>query len=106
MKGTALPRSPDGPVTNNVSGTVDYGYWSALNLGYIESVRVRPNLRKKGIGVALLNYAVDHMSRLGITRIYSFAVNPEGSKLLESGGFAPQTPGDSDQPWRRWFAKS
>jgi len=105
LRGTALPRNAEGKPQDTAIGTVDFGYWPTLNLGYIESVRVRTDVRKRGVGLALLNFGVDYMQRRKMARIYSFAVNREGYKLLESGGFSPEEPDDPARPWRTWFVK-
>lgn len=106
LKGTALPRSADSQAHKHIIGIVDYVYWPSLNLGYIESVRVRSDMRQKGLGMTLLNFALDYMRSREIRRIYSFAVNSEGNRLLGSAGFVPEPPDDPERPWRRWFAKT
>jgi GNAT superfamily N-acetyltransferase len=103
MKGTAVLRSAEGGDKNLTIGVADFGYWSALDLGYIENVRVHPDIRRKGLGQKLLKFGVDYMCGKGIHRIYSFAVNPEGYKLLEGGGFTPRPADDPERPWRTWF---
>jgi N-acetylglutamate synthase-like GNAT family acetyltransferase len=104
LRANALPESRDSQEYGHVVGTVDYRYWPSLKLGYIENVRVSPNIRRKGLGIKLVDFALDYMRSSGIRRIYSFAVNPEGSGLLESAGFAPEPPENAERPWRRWFS--
>jgi GNAT superfamily N-acetyltransferase len=86
-------------------GIADFGYWRSLKLGYIESVKVRPNIRGKGIGIKLVNIVLNYLQDCGIQRCYSFAVNPEGYRLLKNSGFTPATPDDPERPWRAWFEK-
>ena len=102
LRGIAAPQSDQ--AHRHVIGTVEYGYWPSLNLGYIETVRVRLDMRRKGFGLKLVDFAVDYMRGRKIQRVYSFAVNIEGNALLESAGFVPEPPGDSERPWRRWFS--
>ncbi len=102
LKATAQ-LSSENKATDVVLGVADFGYWPVLGLGYIESVRVRADMRKKGLGQKLLKFAVGCMHNKGVRRIYSFAVNPEGHKLLQGGGFTPQPSEDPQRPWRRWF---
>jgi GNAT superfamily N-acetyltransferase len=104
LRGSAIPKSRDSQAQGHVTGTVDYGYWPSLKLGYIENVRVRPDMRRKGLGLKLVDFALDYLRSRGIRRIYSFAVNPEGFVLLESAGFVPEPPEDSERPWRRWLS--
>lgn len=104
LRGRALPESRDSQEYGYVTGTVDYRYWPSLKLGYIESVKVSSRMRRKGLGLKLVDFALDHMRSRGIQRTYSFAVNPEGSGLLESAGFVPEPPDNSERPWRRWFS--
>lgn len=102
LKGDALGKSANGS-DDQVIGTVDYRYWLSLSLGYIESVRVSPTIRRRRLGVKLVNYALEHMRSLGIGRVYSFAVNPDGFRLLESAHFESEKADDPGRPWRRWF---
>jgi len=106
LRASALPESGDNQEYGYVAGTADYRYWPSLKLGYIENVRVSSAMRRKGLGLKLVAFALDYMRSKGIQRIYSFAVNPEGSRLLESAGFAPEPPEDSELPWRRWFSRA
>ena len=104
LRGSAIPESTDSQAHGHVGGFVDYGYWLSLKLGYVENVRVRSDMRRKGLGLKLIDFALDYLRRRGIQRIYSFAVNPEGFRLLESAGFMPEPPESSERPWRRWFS--
>ena len=88
---------------NCVAGSVEYRYWSCLKLGYIENVHVSSEMRRRGLGVKLINFAVNYMRRKGSHRIYAFAVNSEGCGLLASAGFAHEPPEDPKSLWRRWF---
>ncbi len=103
LRASALPESGDGQKYGYVIGTADYRYWPSLKLGYIEHVRVSSSARGKGLGVKLVDFVLDYMRGKGIQRIYSFAVNPEGSGLLTGAGFTPEPAEDSERPWRRWF---
>lgn len=104
LRGSAVPRSRHSQAHSQVIGTVDYGYWPSLNLGYIESVRVRSDMRRKRLGLKLVDFALDYLRSRRIRRIYALAVNPEGSGLLESAGFLPEPPENSEDPWRMWFS--
>jgi len=104
LRGSALPDSKNSQEYGYVTGTVDYRYWPSLKLGYIENVQVSSNMRRRGLGVKLVDFALDYVRSRGIQRIYSFAVNPEGFHLLESSGFVAEPPDDSERPWQRWFS--
>jgi len=104
LRGSAIPKSGGSQAQGHVTGTVDYGYWPSLKLGYIESVRVHSDMRRKGLGLKLVDFALDYLRSRGIRRIYSFAVNPEGFILLESAGFVPEPSENSEYPWRRWLS--
>jgi hypothetical protein len=91
---------------NQIVGTIIYRYWPSLNLGYIESVRVSANMRRRRLGIKLVMYALSDMRGLGINRIYSFAVSPEGARLLESARFTSESPDDPGRPWRKWYFTS
>jgi len=103
LRGSAVPRSRDSQGHSHVIGTVDYGYWPSLKLGYIENVKVRSDMRRKGLGLNLVDFALDYLRSRQIQRIYALAVNPEGCGLLESAGFVPEPPENSADPWRMWF---
>jgi len=103
LRARVLPRSRGGQSDNCVAGSVEYRYWPCLKLGYIENARVSPEIRQRGLGVKLINFAVNHMRREGSHHIYAFAVNPEGCSLLTSAGFAYEPPENPASPWRRWF---
>ena len=105
LRASALPESGDGREYGYVVGTADYRYWPSLKLGYIEHVRVSSSVRGRGLGVRLVDCALQCMRGKGIQRIYSFAVNPEGARLLESARFTPEPAEDSERPWRKWFHK-
>jgi len=105
LKASAMPKSGDNADYGYVVGTAEYRYWPSLKLGYIEHVRVSSSVRRKGLGVKLVDFALDYMRGKGIKHIYSFAVNPEGARLLNSAGFAPEPAEDPERPWRRWFSK-
>jgi GNAT superfamily N-acetyltransferase len=104
LRGSAIPESGDSREYGYVAGTVDYRYWPSLKLGYIENVKVSSSMRRKGLGLKLVDFALDYMHSRGVQCIYSFAVNPEGSGLLESAGFTPEPPENPELPWRRWFS--
>ena len=104
LRGSALPNSKDSQEYGYVTGTIDYRHWPSLKLGYIENVRVSSRMRRKGLGVKLINFAIDYMHRKGVQRIYSFAVNPEGFSLLSSAGFIAEPPEDPERAWQRWFS--
>ncbi|MDD4876823.1 MAG: GNAT family N-acetyltransferase [Dehalococcoidales bacterium] len=86
-----------------VVGTSTYKYWPSLNLGYIESAVVNPKMRKKGIGITLINFIIEYLRSKGCQRIYSFAVNREGYRLLINTNFIHEPPEDPANLWRRWF---
>jgi len=105
LKGSAVPESENGQENPPVVGVSEYRYWPSLKLGYIENVRVSSSMRRKGLGVKLVDFTVDYVRNKGVQRIYSFAVNRGGFKLLKSAGFTPETPDDPERPWRTWFYK-
>ena len=106
LRGSALPESKNSREYGYVTGTVDFRYWPSLKLGYIENVQVSSNMRRKGLGNKLVSFALDYMRPKGIQRIYSFAVNREGFRLLESSGFTAEPPDNSERSWQRWFSRN
>jgi len=98
-----VPRFKSNQGYSYVVGSVDYRYWPCLKLGYIENARVSSEIRRRGLGVKLINFAVNYMHRQGSHHIYAFAVNPEGYSLLASAGFVHEPPENPASPWRRWF---
>ncbi len=103
LRAKVLPRFRGSQGDNCVAGSVEYRYWPSLKLGYIENAYVSAEIRRKGLGVKLINFAVSYMRRKGSHRIYAFAVNPEGCGLLASAGFAREPPENPTSLWRRWF---
>jgi len=103
LRARVLTHSKGSQGGNCVAGSVEYRYWPCLKLGYIENARVSPEMRRKGLGVKLINFAVNYMRREGSLHIYAFAVNPEGYGLLTNTGFAHEPPENPASPWRRWF---
>jgi len=103
VRARVLAHSKDSQGDNCVAGNVEYRYWPCLKLGYIENACVSPEMRRRGFGVKLINFAVNYMRREGSHHIYAFAVNPEGCSLLTSAGFTHETPENPATPWRRWF---
>lgn len=104
LRGSALPQPGDSQAHSYVIGTVDYGYWPSLKLGYIENVRIRSDMRRKGLGLKLVDFALDYLRSRRMRRIYSLAVNPEGFGLLESARLVPEPPENAEHPWRTWFS--
>ena len=103
LRARALLRFGGNQGDNCVAGSVEYKYWPSLKLGYIENVQVSSEMRRRGIGAKLIEFAVNYMRRKGSHRIYAFAVNSEGCGLLASAGFAHEPPEDPKSLWRRWF---
>lgn len=104
LRGSALPQPGDSQAHSHAIGTVDYGYWPSLKLGYIENVRIRSDMRRKGLGLKLVDFALDYLRSRRMRCIYSLAVNPEGFGLLESAGLVPELPENTELPWRTWFS--
>jgi len=88
----------------DVHGSIDYRHWPDLKLGYIENVHVGPDMRRRGVGVRLLGFAVEHLRRRGSRSIHAFTVNSQGFGLFTSAGFAAGPPEDLGSPWRRWVS--
>ncbi len=86
------------------SGSVDIRHWPDLGLGYIESVRVSPSNRRRGLGDRLIRFALDYLHRHGCRQAYAYAATPEGLRLLTRAGFQPQPPDDATTPWRCWVS--
>ena len=103
LRAKVLLRSRGSQDDNCVAGSVEYRYWPSLELGYIENAYVTAEIRRKGFGVKLINFAINYMRRKGSHCIYAFAVNPEGCALLTSAGFACETPENPTSLWRMWF---
>jgi len=104
LRGCALQQPGDSQAHNYVIGIVDYGYWPSLKLGYIENVKIHPDVRRKGLGLKLIDFALDYLRGRGVQRIYSLAVNPEGFGLLERAGLLPEPSDNPECLWRRWFS--
>lgn len=104
LRARLIPRFEGSQGSNYVVGSVDYRYWPCLKLGYIEDAHVSSEIRRRGLGVKLINFAVNYMRRKGSHHIYAFAVNPEGCSLLASAGFVHEPPENPTSPWRRWFS--
>lgn len=103
LRGRALLQTENSQANSYVIGTVDYGYWPSLKLGYIENVKIHLNMRRKGLGLKLVDFALAYLRSKGVRRIYSLAVNPEGFGLLERAGLVPEPPENLECLWRRWF---
>ncbi len=93
---TADP-SPDRDV-----GSIEYRHWPSLQLGYLETIQVSTEVRRQGVGIKLVDFAVEHLARLGCQCVYAFIVSPEGASLFASAGFSTPEPRDGAQPWRDW----
>ncbi len=100
----ALQQPGDSQAHKYVICIVYYGYWPSLKLGYIENVKIRSDVRRKGLGLKLIGFALDYLRSQGVQRIYSLAVNPEGFGLLTRAGLVPEPPENSECLWRRWFS--
>ncbi len=98
------PESAGGHDGEDVTGSIEFRYWPTLRLGYIENVHVSTGKRRRGLGVKLVGFAVQHLSRRGSGQIHAFTVSREGSSLFASAGFAAGPPEDEGQPWRRWVS--
>ena len=61
--------------------------------GYIQHTSVLAPERKKGVGTALVNYAVDALKSEGITKValVVFAHNEPGNKFWEKAGFSTRS---------------
>jgi GNAT superfamily N-acetyltransferase len=103
FRARASPRLKDSQNYNHTTGIIDYRYWPDLKLAYIEDAHVISNMRHKGLGVRLMNFAVTYLRQLGSQYIYAFSVNPEGFRLLANAGFVEEKPENLANPWRRWF---
>ncbi|MFH1382218.1 MAG: GNAT family N-acetyltransferase [Chloroflexota bacterium] len=103
FRAKAFPRSGGRQDNDSIAGSAEYRYWPSLNLGYIEYVQVDAGTRRKGLGVKLVNFIVDYMRRKGSWRVYAFAVNAMGCRLLARAGFTDETPEDPASPRRKWF---
>jgi len=88
----------------DITASIEYRYWPTLKLGYIESVHVTSEIRHQGMGVRLLNFAIDHMRRKGGESVHAFTVSQEGLSLLAGVGFAADAPEDENSPWRCWVS--
>jgi GNAT superfamily N-acetyltransferase len=70
---------PAGTVTTSTHG---------LDLAWIGMVLVHPDLRRRGVGRALLLHALEHLKRRGV-RCIGLDATPEGRKVYEPLGFNP-----------------
>jgi GNAT superfamily N-acetyltransferase len=59
-------------------------------LAWIGMMVVDPGYRRRGIGVALMRMALDHLRGVGVTSV-KLDATPAGRPLYESLGFAPDT---------------
>jgi ribosomal protein S18 acetylase RimI-like enzyme len=102
LRAKARSKPGDGQRRGEVVGSIEYRCWPSLGLGYIGSVHVSSQMRRRGLGVRLVSFAVEHMRRRGAGSIYAFTVSREGYQLFHRAGFAPKPPDDPRAPWRRW----
>lgn len=100
----AKSRPKVGTSLDDPGGGIEYRCWPDLKLGYIESIHVGPETRRRGLGVRLVRFAIEHLRRRGSRSIYAFTVNPEGFRLLTSAGFAAGPAEDPSSPWRCWVS--
>lgn len=86
-------RCPDGIFVVECDGRVA-GYVSTWNdeaagIGHIPNLVFAPEYRGRGFGRILLNFALDHFRKVGLThaRIETLDQNPVGNHLYRSVGF-------------------
>ena len=90
-----LIRNPDtcfvAEDNGNIIGSIMSGHDGRR--GYIQHTSVLAPERKKGVGAALVNNAIDALKSEGITKVslLVFAHNEPGNKFWEKMGFATRT---------------
>lgn len=79
-----------------IVGTVIAGWdgWRA----HLYRLAVHPDVRRRGVGAALLSAATDRLTSLGATRLDAMVLegNELGQSIWRAAGFASQ------EQWRRW----
>ena len=104
LRASVIPHLENSQDYDYTTGSIEYRYWPDLKLSYIENVYVSAEMRRKGFGVKLINFAVNYLRHQGSQRIYGFSVNPVGFRLLASAGFISEPPENPAYRWRRWFS--
>jgi ribosomal protein S18 acetylase RimI-like enzyme len=95
-----LARDPDAclvaELDGRIVGSVIAGWdgWRA----HLYRLAVHPDVRRQGVGRALLAAAADRLTSLGATRLDAMVLehNELGQRIWRASGFAPQ------EEWRRW----
>jgi ribosomal protein S18 acetylase RimI-like enzyme len=87
---------------DKVTGSIEFRYWPVLGIGYVETVHVAAAIRRRGLGIRLLEFAVDLMRRRGADSVHAFIVSADGLGLFTDAGFVAEAAEDASLPWRTW----
>lgn len=89
-----------------VVGSIEFRYWPGFGIGYVETVHVTAAMRRRGLGIRLLEFAISLMRCKGAESVHAFIVSAEGLGLFTDAGFVPETAEDASLPWRTWASVS
>ncbi|MEE8353843.1 MAG: GNAT family N-acetyltransferase [Dehalococcoidales bacterium] len=91
---------------DEVAGSIEFRYWPVLGIGYVEAVHVAAAIRRHGLGIRLLEFAVALMRRRGADSVHAFIVSADGLALFTGAGFVAEAAEDASLPWRTWASVS
>lgn len=91
---------------DEVAGSIEFRYWPTLGIGYVETIHVTAAMRRRGLGIRLLDFAVALMRRKGSGSVHAFIVSAEGLGLFTGAGFVAEAAEDASLPWRTWASVS
>ncbi len=87
---------------DEVAGSIEFRYWPVLGIGYVETVHVAAAMRRRGLGIRLLDFAVTLVRRKGSGSVHAFIVSAEGLGLFTRAGFVAEAAENASLPWRTW----
>jgi N-acetylglutamate synthase-like GNAT family acetyltransferase len=68
-------------------GMVNYIWFPAFRIGYIEEIMVNRGYEKHGYGIQLLEYAIADMRKRGVTKVTADLLSRESEILFKKAGF-------------------
>ncbi len=87
---------------DEVAGSIEFRYWPVLGIGYVETVHVAAAIRRRGLGIRLLEFALDLIRRKGADSVHAFIVSADGLGLFTDAGIVAEAAEDASVPWRTW----
>lgn len=68
-------------------GMVNYMWFPAFRIGYIEGIMVNRGYERQGYGINLLEYAIADMKKHDVTKVTADLINEEAEILFKKAGF-------------------